>query len=157
DHVVTPVVGTGWAIGEDVIDNYLIRHIEENVDGRIWKILARSLLNPAHSFANLMSAKYPWYRTNRPVPTEYQSAKYFKPAPVQKPDPPPGVAPFEFHADAVLKTYMGANSLGSCMGGGAGVGFRLAKEWQLVTDINGCKMTNLPVNVSGDSLTYQIG
>ena len=157
DHVVTPVVGTGWSIGEDVIDRYLIVPIEMRSTGRWPKIFARSFLNPARTFANMMSADYPWYRNNRPGVTAYESASYYNTPAIQKPNPPPGVAPFEFHAVAIAKTYMGANSLGSCIGGGAGVGIRLADEWQLVTDVNGCKMTNLATNFSGDSLTYQIG
>ena len=160
DHVVTPVVGMGWAIGEDVIDRYLVRYLESRTDKRPIKMLARGVLNPARSFANLMSMKYPWYRTNRPnVFSRSDTADYFKPVLVNQPvNPPPGsVPPFEFHAVSVIRTYMGTNSLGSCAGGGAGVGFRIADNWQISTDVNGCKMTNLPVNTSGDSLTYVIG
>ncbi len=158
DHVVTPAVGMGWAIGEDVIDRYLVRYLESSTNNRYARIFARGLLNPARSFANMMSMKYPWYRTNRPGITSVSSGSYFKPVPVNQPvNPPPGVAPFEFHAVSVIRTYMGTNSLGSCAGGGAGVGIRIADNWQIVTDVNGCKMTNLPVNTSGDSLTYVVG
>jgi len=37
------------------------------------------------------------------------------------------------------------------------VALRIARAWQIATNVNGCKMTNLPNNVSGDSLTYIIG
>jgi hypothetical protein len=83
---------------------------------------------------------------------------YFRPAEAEPKVPRRlGVAPFEFQAGAVFKTFLGSHSLGSCMGGGAGVAFRIASNWQIAADVNGCKMTNLPVHVSGDSLTYVIG
>lgn len=158
DHVVTPAVGMGWAIGEDAIDHYLVRYIEQHTDKRYIKLFARGILNPARSFANAMSMKYPWDRSNRPAISASNSADYFKPVLVNQPvNPPPGVAPFEFHAVSVIKTYVGSNSMGSCAGGGAGIGIRIAENWQIVTDVNGCKMTNLPVNTSGDSLTYVVG
>lgn len=158
DHVVTPTVGTGWAIGEDVIDRYLVRRIEDDTDNRVLKLLARGVLNPARSFANVLGGRYPWYRSNRPPVSSAYSSAYYRPNPVpKKASPPPGVAPFEFTATPVVKTYLGSSSLGSCVGGGAGVALRLAKDWQIATDVNGCKMTNLPVNTSGDSLTYVVG
>jgi hypothetical protein len=157
DHVVTPALGMGWAIGEDVIDQYLIRSIEAHTTNRYVRMLTRSGLNPARSFANLMGFRRPWTRTNRAAPSDYNSADYYEAPVEQNPSPPPGVAPFEFHTESAIRTYFGGNSLGSCIGGGAGVGFRLASEWQLVADVNGCKMTSLPTNVSGDSLTYVIG
>jgi hypothetical protein len=158
DHVVTPAIGMGWSIGEDVIDRYLVRHLEEQSDNRYLKIFARGLLNPARSFANILGGRYPWYRTNRLGVTASNSEDFFQPVFVkQKVSPPPGVAPFEFKVVSVMKTYLGSNSLGSCVGGGSGVAFRVAKEWQIASDVSGCKMTNLPVNTTGDSLTYLIG
>jgi hypothetical protein len=158
DHVVTPVIGMGWAIGEDAIDRYLVRYVEAQTGNRWIKLLARGTLNPARSFANILGGKSPWYRTNRPGVTSSNAVAYYQPVPVQqKVSPPPGVAPFEFKADSVIRTYLGSNSLGSCVGGGAGVALRIAKKWQIASDVNGCKMTNLPPNASGDSLTYVIG
>lgn len=165
DHIITPVLGMGWAIGEDALDRYVIRSIESRTASRFWRIMARSLLNPSRSFANLMGRRQPWYRTNRPAPSANDSASYFTALAAQKPDPPPGVAPFEFHAVAVFKTYLGSDSRGNCVGGGAGVGFRIASQWQIVTEVNGCSMTDLPVKASfgsftevgGDSLTYVVG
>jgi hypothetical protein len=158
DHVVTPAIGVGWSVGEDAIDRYFIRVIEQNTGNHSLRILARSFLNPARSFANMMSGKYPWRRTNRPAPRARYSAEYYKPVPMQeKVSPRAGVAPFEFNILAVIKTYLGADSRGSCLGGGTGLGFRVAKDWQLTGDVNGCKMSNLPENVTGDSLTYVVG
>ena len=158
DHVVTPVVGMGWSIGEDAIDRYFIRYIEERTENRWFKLLARGTLNPARSFANILGGNAPWHRTNRPgVNASYSGSYYRSEIASQKVSPPPGVSPFEFKADTVIKTYLGSNSLGSCVGGGAGVALRIARAWQIATNVNGCKMTNLPNNVSGDSLTYIIG
>lgn len=65
DLVVTPVVGTGWLVGEDMLDLYLIKRIEDKVGNRMARLLIRSFLNPTRSFANLIRGKKPWYRDNR--------------------------------------------------------------------------------------------
>ncbi|MGH9938462.1 MAG: hypothetical protein ACREAM_19650 [Blastocatellia bacterium] len=65
DIVVTPVVGTGWLVGEDMIDRYMIRRIEDKVGNRTIKLLIRGFLNPTRSFANMIRGKWPWYRDNR--------------------------------------------------------------------------------------------
>ena len=157
DHVVTPVVGMGWTIAEDVIDRYLVRSIEQQSHNRYVKLLARSAFNPARSFANIMGGKVPWQRTNRRG-VNAETTAYYKPSRAgPKVARQLGVAPFEFKTEAVVKTFLGSKSRGSCVGGGAAASFRIAKTWQIAADVNGCKITNLPVNVSGDSLTYVIG
>jgi hypothetical protein len=65
DLVVTPVVGTGWLVGEDTLDKYFIRRYEDRLPNRMTVILFRSFLNPTRSFANVMRGKWPWYRDNR--------------------------------------------------------------------------------------------
>ena len=65
DIVVTPVVGTGWLVGEDMIDRYLIQRLENKIGNRTIQIVIRGLLNPTRSFANLLRGKRPWYRDNR--------------------------------------------------------------------------------------------
>jgi hypothetical protein len=59
DLVITPVVGTAWMIGEDALDRYVI---SRRIKGRVPRILARTLLNPCRSAANIIRAKVPWYR-----------------------------------------------------------------------------------------------
>jgi len=158
DHVVTPAIGLAWSIGEDTIDRYLVRYLESRTENHYFRLLARGMLNPARSFANILGGKYPWYRTNRPGVSADDPEAYFQPVFVKEAvSPPPGVAPFEWKAVSVVRTYLGTDSLGSCVGGGSGVAFRLASEWQLGTEVSGCKMTNLPVNTSGDSLSYMVG
>ncbi len=65
DIVVTPVVGTGWLVGEDMIDRYLIQRLEISLRNRIVQIVIRGFLNPTRSFANLIRGKKPWHRDNR--------------------------------------------------------------------------------------------
>lgn len=65
DLVVTPVVGTGWLVGEDALDQYLISRIERRLPNRTTLVLVRSFLNPTRSFANIMRGKWPWHRDDR--------------------------------------------------------------------------------------------
>ena len=64
-----------------------------------------------------------------------------------------GVAPFEFAANA----YALGDPSGTCAGGGATAALRVSSQWQMVVDVNGCKMTGLQKNLSGDSLSYMAG
>jgi len=65
DLVVTPVVGTGWLVGEDMLDRYLIQRLEDKIGSRVVRLLIRTFLNPTRSFANLLRQQRPWYRDNR--------------------------------------------------------------------------------------------
>jgi hypothetical protein len=64
DLVVTPVVGTGWLVGEDMLDRYLIKWVEDKIGNRALRLLIRTFLNPTRSFANILRAQKPWYRDN---------------------------------------------------------------------------------------------
>jgi len=65
DLVVTPIVGTGWLIGEDLLDRYVISYFEGKTSSRTARFIIRGSLNPTRSFANLLRFKKPWYRDNR--------------------------------------------------------------------------------------------
>ncbi|HEY7180963.1 MAG TPA: hypothetical protein VIC84_06075 [Blastocatellia bacterium] len=65
DLVVTPVVGTGWLVGEDMLDLYLVRRLENKIGSRMARLLIRTFLNPTRSFANFLRGQRPWYRDNR--------------------------------------------------------------------------------------------
>ncbi|HKG22742.1 MAG TPA: hypothetical protein VKC34_12655, partial [Blastocatellia bacterium] len=65
DLVVTPAVGTAWVIGEDAIDCYVIERLERRTGSLMKRRLARSLLNPTRSLANLVRGRKPWLRDNR--------------------------------------------------------------------------------------------
>jgi hypothetical protein len=65
DLVVTPTIGTGWMIGEDALDRYLIRRLERATSNPWIRLAVRTGLNPTRSFANLMRGKVPWHRDDR--------------------------------------------------------------------------------------------
>jgi hypothetical protein len=157
DHVVTPAMGLIWSVGEDAIDHTLVRYIESRTDSIAVRVLARSALTPAHAFANLMGRRYPWYRTNRPIASAWNSSVYYV-SPQRKPvSPPPGVAPFQFNLHFETRTYFGKNASDPCVGGGADFGVRLSNNWQMVGEVTGCKQTGMLPNFTGDSLTYVAG
>ncbi len=150
DHVVTPSIGLGWMIAEDAMDQYLVRYVERKTHNLVIRAAVRGGANPARSLANVLSGQWPWDR-----PRDHEDVLFTSQNidPKQELEPKPGVAPFEFAANA----YGFAGSHGSCAGGGATAAFRLGSEWQIVADINGCKMDALERNLTGDSLTYMVG
>jgi hypothetical protein len=163
DHVVTPIIGTGWAIAEDVIDKYIIRAIEARYSNPWVRLAFRTGLNPSRAMSNVMNYERPWHRDNRPgVFKPYPEADAMKAMVEQQTrkipvNPPPGVAPFEFTFSSAGTVYVGAGAKGSCIGGGGSAAFRLAAEWQLLLNVDGCKLQDLPNNFTGDSLSYMIG
>jgi hypothetical protein len=71
--------------------------------------------------------------------------------------PPPGVAPFELTLAPNFRQYIGSGAKGSCGGGGSSAALRAASDWQIVIDVNGCKLLDLEPNLTGDSLSYMAG
>ncbi len=65
DLVVTPTLGTVWMMGEEALDRWLIKRMENHVENRVVRLLVRSFLNPSRSFANALRGRYPWYRDGR--------------------------------------------------------------------------------------------
>jgi hypothetical protein len=163
DHVITPSIGLGWTLAEDSLDRYVITLLEEHNRNPYLRLLIRSGLNPSRSMANAMNGIVPWHRDNRPgVFKPYPEAAAAKAAFERDTaridvEPPPGVAPFEFKVTPNFRTYLGSGAKGSCIGGGGSIAFRVAPEWQILVDVNGCKMLDLPINLSGDSLSYMVG
>jgi len=162
DHAITPTLGTGWAIAEDVIDRYIIQNIETHVANPWVRLASRIALNPMRSMSNVMNYERPQHRDNRPgVFQPYDSdmmkaliARETQRIPV---NPPPGVPPFDFTFESNLTTYFGSGAKGSCIGGGGTAAVRLASDWQVLLNLGGCKLQDLPNYVTGDSLTYMIG
>jgi hypothetical protein len=153
DHVVTPVIGLGWMIAEDVLDRYLVRFIERKTQNRYVRAVVRGGANPSRSLANVFGGQWPWARPrdqNGDVSLAQSSMPSRK---TQESDRRSGVAPFEFAANA----YAFAASSGMCGGGGASAAFRIHPEWQLALDVSGCKITGLEKNLSGDYLVYMAG
>jgi hypothetical protein len=65
DLVVTPVLGAAWRVGEDLLDQYVIRRIEDKTNNRLVRILARCFLNPSRTVANFLRREEVWYRDDR--------------------------------------------------------------------------------------------
>lgn len=66
DLVLTPTVGTGFAIAEDVIDKYVLNNLIERKFENILLIkILRSVLTPTTSLANILRGRAPWRRDFR--------------------------------------------------------------------------------------------
>lgn len=153
DHVVTPAIGFGWMIAEDALDRYLVRFVERRTQNRLVRVLVRGGANPSRSLANMVSGQWPWARPRDHA--DMLAASLPKPLArkTKEAERSGGVAPFEFAANA----YALGDPSGTCVGGGATAALRLTSQWQMVVDVNGCKMTGLVKNLSGDSLSYMAG
>lgn len=165
DHVVTPVIGLGWMIGEDALDKYVIQRIEEKFENAYLRLLARGVLNPSRSFANMMRFRVPWARDDRPgvfspVLSSYLADKRAgaippRTSPRPELDGPFGISAFELAATARPVFYGGGT--GACIAGGGEGSFRLTPAWQLLADVSGCMLNGLGPNRSGDTLSYLFG
>ena len=65
DLVITPTLGLGWLVSEDLIDSYVVDRFERSHPGKVGQALIRSALNPTRSFSNLLRFKPPWHRDGR--------------------------------------------------------------------------------------------
>jgi hypothetical protein len=184
DHVVTPVVGLGWMVAEDVGDKYLVKWVESRTTNGWVRALVRSWANPSRSFAKFMALRRPWERYTRPGVNEYDP-KAWQAALVQKQqwtangagvtntflakpgrhqdgrdpfDVPFRIPTFELtaHYDYFHNSPNGSRS-GSCNGGGATGAFALNRWASAVIDVSGCQMSFSDPNLSGQSLTYLFG
>ena len=60
DLVLTPALGLGLSIAEEAIDHHVIRRMRVN-NPKMAKVFT-VILNPSHTFANLMGLRAPWAR-----------------------------------------------------------------------------------------------
>lgn len=158
DHVITPNLGIAWVVGEDALDKYVVRKIEDRHHNLGVRIAARIILNPVQSFANFMNFEYPWHRENREAPTDYESSGYYA-SYVQSQTRENQTYPLvpKFEITATLPSVMNVGDL-SCLGGGGVAGFKVSDNWQWTAEVSGCTLGNsLPQNWSGDSLTFTTG
>jgi hypothetical protein len=65
DIVMTPLGGAGWLIGEDFLDQKVVRRFEESTQNRLLIDTVRVSLNPIRAGANMLHGKHPWYRASR--------------------------------------------------------------------------------------------
>src|SRR5215469_1216481 len=79
DLIGTPVMGIGWMIGEDMLDRYLVKRIENRYHNGIIRAVSRSMLNPSRSYANLLRFKVPWARDDRPGVRTYNPEGRYTP------------------------------------------------------------------------------
>ena len=156
DHVITPNGGLFWIVAADAVDKYVVRKIEDRTRNRLARVLARGVLNPPLSFANLMAFKVPWNRENRPGIHEYNGDLYYKPEYLKAVNVEDAIVP-RFEISATVPFFMRAGNA-SCVGGGGTAGFRVATQWQWTVEVGGCSIApSLPKNWSGDSLTFSMG
>ena len=152
DHVITPIVGTGWLIAEDFLDEKIALPFERRFENNWARMMVRSWLNPSRSFTNALRFKAPWYRDNRGgiLPHHYRPVHEMAP---EAPREFPKAAPFEMTA-LPFWTRFGNTQ---CAGGGGQAAVRVAPSLQIVGQLSGCQMRDLATGYTGDSLTYSIG
>jgi hypothetical protein len=160
DLIGTQTLGFGWMVGEDALDRYLIEPIERHVRNAYVRALARSMLNPMRSYANILAFRKPWDRDTRVGVRDYA----FKPGDVRYSDEAgprfrarawPEETAFELRAEAVTQRYLGAKG-SSCIGGG-GTGVVQLSRMELVFNIDGCELYGVPQHIVGDALNYTVG
>lgn len=154
DIVVTPIIGTGWMVGEDAIDRFLIEPLERRIRYPFARLLLRGGLNPSRSFANVIAGRVPWHRDTR-IGVGLRGAP--QPMAILPGTPPPpgpdAIAPLDFSIHSQYRQF--ANGL-SCLGGGADIAFRAGENWQILGDVSGCNLELSGVR-SGDALTFMLG
>jgi hypothetical protein len=155
DHVITPNGGLVWMVAGDAADKYIVRKIEDRTRNRLIRVLARSILNPPLSFANMMAFKVPWNRLNRPGIHDYDGTLYVRP---ETANPIAGSSSIpRFELSATIPFFMRIGSA-ACVGGGGTGGFRISPSWQWTGEVGGCSIAgSLPKDWSGDSLTFSTG
>lgn len=68
DLVITPTVGTGVVILEDIFDKYILKNwIEKKIRSNLVIKVLRILFTPTTGAVNVLRGKYPWWRENRPL------------------------------------------------------------------------------------------
>jgi hypothetical protein len=165
DHVVTPVIGLGWMIGEDALDKYVIQPFEQKFANPYLRLAVRGVLNPSRSFANAMRLKVPWARDDRPgvfspVLTSYLADKRSGAIARRESPRPELIGPFgisSFELSATTRPVFYGRTAGTCVGGGGEGAFRLNASWQFVVDVSGCMLNGLGPNQSGDTFSYLFG
>jgi hypothetical protein len=160
DIVGSEVMGTGWMIGEDAIDRYLIKRIENKYRNPAIRAVARGMLNPIRSYSNILRLKKPWYRDSRPGVLEYEPNGEYKPRddwtgpPFKWSEWPK--TPFELSAHPLVQRFSGPKG-STCVGGGGEAAVKMSNSFALLFDLDGCTLMGMHAPDSGDSLTYTAG
>jgi hypothetical protein len=172
--VDTPTLGFCTMLAEDAADRYVIMAIENRTTNRVVIMMARSFLNPGRTFANMMSFRPPWVRNTRlnlfrenyeirkQLIADYKNGSgekpfqfvkdAWKPAGVEFVHPRPKEADIELTALPYYESFLGG---GSCIGGGGTGAARVNPKLQIISEVSGCLIMNMPYsNYSADSLFY---
>lgn len=172
--VDTPTLGFCTMLAEDAADRYLIMGLENRTANPGLIMLTRSFLNPGRTFANIMAFRVPWFRETRmglfgynhdvrqQLVEDYKSGwsdkpfvfvkNAWMPAGVSFNHPHPKEADIELTAFPYYETFLRG---GSCVGGGGTGAARVNPKLQIITEVSGCLITNMPYsNYSADSLFY---
>jgi hypothetical protein len=160
DIVSSEMLGTGWMIGEDVIDRYLIKRIENKYHNPVIRAFARGGLNPIRSYSNLLRFKTPWHRDSRPGVREYFPEGYYTPKDERTGTPFKWSAwpstPFELSAQPLAQHFLGPRG-SLCIGGGGEGAIKMSGSFALLFDVDGCTRMGMHKPDSGDALTYAAG
>jgi hypothetical protein len=154
DWVITPGLGFGLVLLQDALDRYVVEKFEDRYQNAVARALLRSFIVPSRTLANTVGFRQPWARDNRAGVRAYRagdpSLRY-----IDKPDEPlvasdrpwtiPSRVDFDFQATSGLLN-------GRCIGASGTMLYNLAPSWSLVFDGGGCKLQNMPENLSGDLL-----
>jgi hypothetical protein len=162
DWAVSPTIGLAWTLAEDSLDKYVVKPFEGKVTNPAMRALVRGWLNPARSFANLMSFKLPWHRDSREGITSYTAKpdggslpfRNVIDVPLDSTDPYGRKrSDFAFNVPIEVTRFRGL----TCVGGGATAQYPLTSSLDAVFNVTGCKLLGLPEDYTGDSLTYMVG
>jgi hypothetical protein len=161
DLVGTSTMGLAWMIGEDMADRYVIKRIENRFQNKTVRALARSMLNPTRSYANILRFQVPWMRDDRPNVGTYEPRGNYTPhddiaGPGFDHRAWPTQAAFELTAQPMFQRYLGQAG-SSCMGAAGEGGLKLTTVSALVFRVDGCQLLGFPANYSGDTLNYTAG
>ena len=161
DLVGTSTMGLAWMIGEDMADRYVIKRIENHYHNKVVRALARSMLNPTRSYANILRFKVPWMREDRPNVGAYESTGNYIPldditGPEFDPRAWPTQTAFELTGEPMFQRYLGRAG-SSCMGAAGEGALRLTTADALIIRIDGCQLFGFRANYSGDTLNYMAG
>ena len=73
DLVMTPLGGTTWMLGEDLLDKKVGPRVEGATENRFLINVTRCALNPIRGGANMLHGEPPWYRASRDASRVYFS------------------------------------------------------------------------------------
>jgi hypothetical protein len=160
DPAASEMLGMAWMVGEDALDRYVIKRIENKYQNQVIRAVARGLLNPSRSYANLLCFKAPWYRDTRADPDVYISDGFYTPeddlsGPKFQASEWPSTA-FELLGQPYVQRNFGKKG-STCVGGGGEGSARMSNSWAMVFDVDGCTLLGMHAPDSGDMLNYMVG